>query len=266
MNLALFDLDHTLIPFDSGMAWTRFLVDAGVLPPTANDDYLAFCQQYVAGTLDIHAMHRASVRPLSQVPRDVLAQWGRRFEAAMAPQIPAQMRALVQRHQQAGDLCAIVTATSRFIAEPLARLLGVAHLVATEPAVLPPNLPHDQPHDQPPNRPPNRPADADALLTGEIAGLPCYGPHKPARVAAWLAGLPAGAVAAVTTRAGAGLADGLARFSRSWFYSDSASDLPLLCAVSDPVAVAPDARLRAHALAAGWPIIDRPATISRRVV
>ena len=239
MNLALFDLDHTLIPFDSGMAWTQFLVQAGVLPPQAVDDYLGFCQQYVAGTLDIHAMHRASVRPLAQVPRTLLAQWGRDFEVAMAPQIPAPMRALVQRHQQAGDLCAIVTATSRFIAEPLARLLGVVHLVATEPAAQPPS--HD--------------GAADGALTGEITGLPCYGPHKPARVAAWLAGLAPRAAAPVATPAAAGLLS----FKRSWFYSDSASDLPLLCAVTDPVAVAPDARLRAHAQAAGWPIIDRLA-------
>ena len=35
MNLALFDLDHTLIPFDSGMAWTRFLTTRGILPPEA---------------------------------------------------------------------------------------------------------------------------------------------------------------------------------------------------------------------------------------
>ena len=64
MNLALFDLDHTLIPFDSGMAWTRFLVERGVLPAEAEQTYLDYCRQYVAGTLDIQAMHFASVAPL----------------------------------------------------------------------------------------------------------------------------------------------------------------------------------------------------------
>ena len=61
MKLALFDLDHTLIPFDSGMAWTRFLVGRGRLPADAEERYLGYCHQYVAGTLDMHAMHRASV-------------------------------------------------------------------------------------------------------------------------------------------------------------------------------------------------------------
>lgn len=229
MNLALFDLDHTLIPFDSGMAWTRFLVQAGVLPPQASDDYLAHARQYVAGTLDIHAMHRACVAPLRRFPRPLLLQWGREFEQWVAPQVPAAMHTLVQGHQRAGDLCALVTATTRFIAEPLARLFGLDEVLATEAATA----------DGSPTGP----------LTGEIAGLPCFREHKPTRVRAWLASLPA--------VRGPGLPRQLQGFDRSWFYSDSTSDLPLLRAVTDPVAVQPDERLRAVAMAAGWPVIDR---------
>ena len=213
-TLALFDLDHTLIPFDSGMAWTRFLVARGVLPAQAEADYLAFCHQYVAGTLDIHAMHRAVLLPLARFTPAALAQWGREFEAEMAPQVPAEMRELVAEHLRAGHLCALVTATERLIAEPFARLFGLPHVVATEAAMV------------------------HGRVTGEIAGEPCYRQHKLSRVASWLAAQ--------------GLA--LASFERSWFYSDSASDLPLLQAVSHPVAVRPDERLRAQALAAGWPI------------
>jgi phosphoserine phosphatase len=49
----------------------------------------------------------------------------------------------------------------------------------------------------------------------------------------------------------------LGDFESSRFYSDSIGDLPLLQAVSEPVAVAPDAALRAHALAQGWRLIER---------
>ena len=222
MKLALFDLDHTLIPFDSGMAWTQFLVAGGALPPQAEAEYLAHCRQYVAGTLDIHAMHRASVAPLARFPRALLAQWGREFEVRMATRVPAAMRALVQRHLDAGDLCAIVTATTRFIAEPFGRLFGVENVIATEAATL----------DGSPGAP----------LTGEIAGLPCYREHKPVRVAQWLQ----------TQRSGRALAE----FERSWFYSDSANDLPLLEAVTDPVAVRPDDRLRERAFSAGWALLE----------
>jgi HAD superfamily hydrolase (TIGR01490 family) len=221
MNLALFDLDHTLIPFDSGMAWTQFLVAQGALPPEAEAQYLAFCHQYVAGTLDIHAMHRANVTPLRRFTRTELAAWMQAFSGQVAERIPASMRGLVARHQRAGDLCAIVTATTRFIAEPFGRLFDMADVLATEPATE-----GDQP---------------DAPFTGAIAGEPCFREHKLTHVNRWLA------------RRGIGLAD----FDKSWFYSDSASDLPLLEAVSHPVAVDPDERLRAYAQAFGWRILQR---------
>ncbi len=221
MNLALFDLDHTLIPFDSGMAWTRFLVERGVLPAQAEARYLDFCHQYVAGTLDIHAMHRANLTPLLRFSRAQIAAWALEFGAAIAPRIPADMLALVRRHRDAGDLCAIVTATTRFIAEPFGRLFRIDNILATQAATE-----NGQP---------------DAALTGEIAGEPCYREHKPAHVNAWLS--------LRQMR--------LADFERSWFYSDSASDLPLLRAVSDPVAVQPDERLLAHARAAGWCVLQR---------
>lgn len=218
LNLALFDLDHTLVPFDSGTAWIRFLVARGVLPPQAQERHLAYCHQYVAGTLDIHAMHRAAIAPLGAFEPAQLAAWRDEFARAMQPALPEAMQALVRQHREAGDLCALVTATTRLIAEPFARGFGLEHLVATEAQHVA-----------------GRP-------NGEIEGLPCFREHKPARVQAWLAqrGGPAS----------------IAAFERSWFYSDSASDLPLLHAVTDPVAVRPDARLRAHALERGWPVMD----------
>jgi HAD superfamily hydrolase (TIGR01490 family) len=223
-TLALFDLDHTLIPFDSGMAWTRFLVGRGVLPAGAEAQYLAYCHEYVAGTLDIHAMHRASLQPLLRHPRPLVAQWQLEFEAEMASRVPRSMLALMRGHQQAGDLCAIVTATTRLIAEPFARLFGIEHLLATQAATV----------DGSPGSP----------FTGEIDGEPCYRHHKVTRVEQWLATRSAESVRS------------LGGFARSWFYSDSISDLPLLGAVSDPVAVRPDVRLRDHAMRAGWTVLD----------
>ena len=136
MRLALFDLDHTLIPFDSGIGWTRHLVALGALDAAAEARYLDYCHQYVAGTLDIHAMHRASVAPLRAFAPAQLLDWRAGFEQAMAAQVPAAMRARVGQHRAAGDLCAIVTATTRFVAEPFARLFGIDHLLATESVLV----------------------------------------------------------------------------------------------------------------------------------
>jgi HAD superfamily hydrolase (TIGR01490 family) len=206
------------------MAWTQFLIHRGILPAEAEARYLAYCHLYIAGTLDIHAMHRANMQVLLPVPRETLALWQRDFEAEMAPRIPATSRAVVERHRANGDLCAIVTATTRLIAEPMARLFGIDELVATRPATV----------------------DGldDGAFTGEIDGEPCYRHHKVSRVNEWLASRPPGS--------GTRLAD----FEQSWFYSDAIGDLPLLCAVSNPVVVCPDDRLRAHAEQAGWPVVD----------
>ncbi|WP_088281273.1 HAD family phosphatase [Ideonella sp. A 288] len=214
-RLALFDLDHTLIPFDSGMAWTQFLVGRGALPAEAEARYLGYCHQYVAGTLDIHDMHRAHMAPLARFAASQLAAWQTEFAASVEPRVPASARELVRRHLDAGDVCLIVTATTRLVAEPMARLFDVPHLLCTEAVVR------------------------DGVPTGDIDGLPCYAGHKVTRVQAWLDRLDPPRQ--------------LGGFESSWFYSDSASDLPLLKAVSHPVVVRPDARLSLHAQAAGWP-------------
>ena len=215
MRLALFDLDHTLIPFDSGMAWLRFLVDQGRLPAEVEARYLEHCLGHVGGTVDVHALHRALVLPLREVGRATLDAWLAEFEAGLAPTLPSAARALVDRHREAGDRCCLVTATTRCVAERYAAAFGIGEVIATEAL-----------------------ADSHGLLTGEIAGPPCVGAHKLAKLEGWLQ------LEGLT----------LAGFEASVFYSDAYGDLPLLQAVGTPVAVRPDPRLRAHAEQAGWTI------------
>lgn len=220
MLLALFDLDHTLIPFDSGSVFTRFLAGQGALPPGFEAEYLAYCERYAEGTVDMVEMHRFTVGALAPHPPQRLQRWRADFEALVAPMLPAASLALLRAHRDAGHHCLLVTATTRLVAEPFARALGFdpAHeLLPTEPA-----------------------RDARGHVTGEIVGDPCFRAHKVSHVEAWL------------RARGLGWAD----VARSWFYSDSMNDLPLLQRVSDPVVVHPDPRLAAHAAAAGWRRLD----------
>jgi HAD superfamily hydrolase (TIGR01490 family) len=212
-GLALFDLDHTLIAFDSGGAFTRWLSECGRLDAGFEPRYLSYCHDYAAGRLDMRAMHHFTVGTLAALGEVQLQAWLIEFEHVMAARITPAARALVQAHQQQGDLCALVTATTRFIAEPFARLFGIEHVLATEPA-----------------------RDAQGRLNGEIVGEPCFRQHKCAHVERWLASR------------GQRLAD----FELSSFYSDSMHDLPLLQAVRRPVAVDANSALAAHAQALGW--------------
>jgi HAD superfamily hydrolase (TIGR01490 family) len=218
MNLALFDLDNTLLACDSDYEWGQFLVDRGVLDRHAYEaQNAAFYEQYKEGSLDIHEFLGFALRPLAEHTPEDLGRWHADFMAArIRPAIGAAARALVRRHLAAGDLCAVVTATNSFVTGPIAREFGVPHLVATEPE------------------------HSAGRFTGRVAGIPCFREGKIARVETWLAAH------------GRRLQD----FPQSSFYSDSHNDLPLLERVSRPVAVDPDAALAAEAGRRGWPVIS----------
>ena len=217
MQLALFDLDNTLLAGDSDFEWTQFLIDKGVLDRLAfearNDE---FYEQYKAGTLDIFEFLDFQLLSLAMNSRADLEAWHAEFmRTRIMPLIGQKARELVRTHQQNGDLCALVTATNSFVTGTICREFSIAHLIATVPA------------------------HKDGEFTGKPRGTPAFREGKIVRVDAWLEAL--------------GLWWG--SFERSWFYSDSQNDLPLLLRVSDPVAVDPDPALRTHAQQSGWQIM-----------
>ena len=218
MHLALFDLDNTLLAGDSDYEWTQHLVSKGVLDrDTFERKNTEFFEQYKAGTLDIHEFLDFQLQSLANNPRASLDAWHAEFMATcIRPIISRQSRDLVQRHLNNGDLCAIVTATNSFVTGPIAREFGIPHLIATIPA------------------------QQGGQFTGKPRGTPSFREGKVSRVEEWLETM--------------GLWWG--SFERSWFYSDSLNDLPLLSQVSDPIAVDPDITLRTHAERAGWTILN----------
>ena len=218
MELALFDLDNTLLSGDSDYEWAQFLVERGVLEraeyETKNDRFLL---QYKAGRLDIHEFLEFQLAPLAHTPREKLDEWHDEFmRTRIAPIIRTKGKDLVRRHLRDNHLCAIVTSTNAFIAAPIARAFGVDHLLATELEVK------------------------DGRFTGKPSGTPCFRLGKVTRLAEWLGDQ----------------GRTLASFSDSWFYSDSQNDLPLLERVTHPVAVDPDEILRREASARGWQVIS----------
>jgi len=218
MKLTLFDLDNTLLACDSDYEWGQFLVDRGVLNRhTYETQNAVFYEQYKAGKLDIHEFLGFALRPLAEHTPEDLDRWHADFmQTRIRPAIRVPSRDLVRRHLDAGDLCAVVTATNSFVTAPIAREFGVPHLVATEPE------------------------RSAGRFTGRVAGVPCFREGKIERVEAWLAGQ------------GRRLAD----FPQSSFYSDSHNDLPLLERVTRPIAVDPDQTLAAEARRRGWPVIS----------
>ena len=218
MNLALFDLDNTLLIGDSDYKWAQFLIEKELLDRTEYESRnIEFYEQYKAGTLDIHQFLDFQLQPLSRYSRIQLDSWHNEFmKKEIMPQIAPGAYKLINTHMQEGDLCIIITATNRFVTEPIAKMLGINNLIATEP---------DQ---------------NEGEFNGKIVGTPCFREGKIKRLEEWMDEHNLTWLS----------------FLKSWFYSDSLNDIPLLNKVSNPIAVDPDPTLRKYAKKNSWPIIS----------
>ena len=218
MKLALFDLDHTLLPLDSDQSWGEFTLSLGwVDPDTFQAKNNGFYADYLAGCLDIHTYVRFSTAELREKgPASAAAAHDLFMERVIRPAILPAALDLVEQHRRRGDRLVMVTATNEFVTRPIAEAFGMDVLLAVELE-----------------------RDGHGHFTGEIAGVPSLREGKVTRVQQWLA------------TQGTSLAD-----VQATFYSDSLNDLPLLEQVQQPVVTNGSAELRQTALARGWRILD----------
>lgn len=218
MNLALFDLDNTLLSGDSDFEWSQFLIEQGVLERELFEaKNQTFYDQYKAGALNIHEFLDFQLKPLSRHSRKVLDVWHEDFmRIKIRPMMGDAARELVAKHRDAGDICVIITATNSFVTAPIAREFGVPHLIATDPEQL------------------------NGEFTGKVAGVPSFREGKITRLESWM------------SERGWDWSS----FAETVFYSDSLNDLPLLAKVKRPVAVDADETLLKHAQQHGWEILS----------
>ena len=218
MNLALFDLDGTLLPIDSDHAFGEFMVRLGWADGEdfrrANDLFYA---QYQAERLDVDAYIRFATAAWRERSAAELAAASAQFmREVIEPAVTEAARTLLRRHADAGERVVIVTATNEFITRPIATRFGVAELIATELQ-----------------------RDAHGQVTGAVQGVSAYREGKVTRVQQWLEGH------------GCRWGD----FERITFYSDSTNDMPLLERATHPVATNPAPALERIATQRGWPIL-----------
>ena len=218
-KIAMFDLDHTLLPLDSDYSWGRFTAGLGWVDRAEFDrQNEKFFLDYRAGKLDMDAyVAFATAAFLAQGQAAAEAAHARYLQDIIAPAIHPQAVELVQDHRKQGATTIVITATNEFVASPVARLFGPDLVMTVE-------LQRDA---------------ATGWFKGLVHGVPSFREGKVQRIESWLAqqGLAWGDV-------------------DSSFYSDSINDLPLLERVNNPVATNPDDTLRAIAQNRGWRILD----------
>lgn len=215
MQLALFDLDNTLLAGDSDYQWSQFLIEQGVLNAQEHEARnLKFYEDYKKGQLDIYAFLEFQLKPLAENTREQLDTWHQLFmEKKVIPMMTDKSRALVEKHRANGDQLLIITATNSFVTLPIAKAFGIDELIGTIPE------------------------EVNGQFTGQVSGLPSFKEGKITRLLEWLEAR----------------GENLESYESTWFYSDSLNDLPLLKIVDHPVAVNADPTLEAYAIEQGWP-------------
>lgn len=217
-RLALFDLDHTLLPLDSDYEWGEFTIRIGWRDAQEfGRRNAAFYADYQAGHLNVADYVRFATEALRERgPHEAALAHARFMREVITPAIRPQALQLLQRHKQAGEHIIIITATNEFVTRPIAQALGVSDIVPLQLQRGP-----------------------DGWFNGDILGEPTMREGKVRHMQQWLAARGWSWNDVHTT-----------------FYSDSINDLPLLEQVNEPIATNPDARLRAIAHERGWPILD----------
>ncbi len=164
MSLAIFDLDNTLIADDSDYLWGQFLVDQGIVDKAYYEAANAkFYDDYKKGVLDIAEFLHFSLKPLADNNAKDLYRWRKRFiDTVIRPLLLKPAQELIGKHRKRGDTLMVITATNRFVTEPIVSLYGIDILLATTPDFV------------------------DGRYTGAFSGIPCFQEGKVRLLEAWL--------------------------------------------------------------------------------
>jgi HAD superfamily hydrolase (TIGR01490 family) len=217
-NLAIFDLDNTILNGDSDYSWINFLIEKRLVD---KDEYERknkyFYDQYYQGKLNYDEWAEFALTTIKgKKPEEIEDILSKFLSEIIEPMINIYALKLLHDHTHNNDIMLLASATNSVIVEPIAKRLGFKNIVSTEVEII------------------------DEIYTGKVLGIPALSKGKLIKVKEWM------------------LQNSIESFDNTSFYSDSINDLPLLAAVSKPVAVNPDDMLRKECRKRSWEIIDLP--------
>ena len=217
-NLAIFDLDNTILNGDSDYSWINFLIEKRLVD---KDEYERknkyFYDQYYQGKLNYDEWAEFALTTIKgKKPEEIEDILSKFLSEIIEPMINIYALKLLHDHTHNNDIMLLASATNSVIVEPIAKRLGFKNIVSTEVEII------------------------DEIYTGKVFGIPALSEGKLIKVKEWM------------------LQNSIESFDNTSFYSDSINDLPLLAAVSKPVAVNPDDMLREECRKRSWEIIDLP--------
>lgn len=209
---AFFDMDKTLISENSGSLYMKYRYERGELSGWDLAKGLGAYLQYKVGILDIEHWTKEMMSQFrGQRERDLEKEAATWFDEMVAATVYPEAAELVRHHHRSGHVVAIVSGSTRFVVQPLARRLGIEHFLYTQLEV------------------------EDGCFTGRVIDPICFEEGK----IYWLQQF---------------IEHHQIDLAKSWFYTDSITDLPLLDLVAHPVVTNPDPFLYREAVRRAWPV------------
>ncbi len=164
MRLVLFDMDHTLVPADTGTIWSQFLQERNLISLEKAQERAQFLADYQNGTLNVEEAYRFELGVLQSLEPDLRKELlNQFFKDKVKPLITAKALQQVAEHRKNGDYLIMITATLEEIARPIAEFFGMDHLIGGRGQI-----------------------DALGNYTGEIELEPCMGRGKLVHLEEWL--------------------------------------------------------------------------------
>ena len=217
-NLAIFDLDNTILNGDSDYSWINFLIDIGYVD---KDEYEKknqyFYDKYYEGRLDYDEWAEFALSTIKgKRPEEIENLLNKFLSSVIEPMINIYALRLLHNHYHNNDVMLLASATNSVIVTPIAKRLGFKNIVATEVEIV------------------------NGVYSGKFQNTPALGEGKLQKVREWMR------------------KNDFNDFKNTTFYSDSINDFPLLAAVNKAVAVNPDNKLREECEKRSWEIMDLP--------
>ena len=217
-NLAIFDLDNTILNGDSDYSWINFLIDIGYVD---KDEYEKknqyFYDKYYEGKLDYDEWAEFALSTIKgKRPEEIENLLNKFLSSVIEPMINIYALRLLHNHYHNNDVMLLASATNSVIVNPIAKRLGFENIVATEVEIV------------------------NGVYSGKFQNTPALGEGKLQKVREWMR------------------RNDFSDFKNTIFYSDSINDFPLLLAVNKAVAVNPDNKLREECEKRSWEIVDLP--------
>ena len=217
-NLAIFDLDNTILNGDSDYSWINFLIDIGYVN---KDEYEKknqyFYDKYYEGKLDYDEWAEFALSTIKgKRPEEIENLLNKFLSSVIEPMINIYALRLLHNHYHNNDVMLLASATNSVIVNPIAKRLGFENIVATEVEIV------------------------NGVYSGKFQNTPALGEGKLQKVREWMR------------------RNDFSDFKNTTFYSDSINDFPLLSAVNKAVAVNPDNKWREECEKRSWEIVELP--------